>query len=223
MRMRLRTNAYERLDACGKWYIPTADEGRNVKDVIKERELLSYELLYGSNEPISLEIGCGQGGFLCKKAKQNPSNSYLGVEKIANVILSGAEKACSENIKNVRFLRANAECLVKYLPETSVKEIFLNFPTPLPNKGYAKQRLTAPRYLEIYKKLLIKNGRIYQKTDDKDFFEFSLEQLQNNGFIILSKSENLHENGEVGIVTEYERKFISLGMPIYALSAKKKD
>ncbi len=223
MRMRLRSNAYERLTACGKWYIPTKDEGRNVKDVIKERELLDFSSLYGSDEPIYLEIGCGQGGFLCEKAMQNPHNHYLGVEKIANVILSGAEKARRENLENVRFLRANAECLIKYLPENSVNEIYLNFSTPLPNKGYAKQRLTSPRYLDIYKNLLIKKGRIYQKTDNRDFFDFSLEQFENNGFSIVSKTENLHENGEVGIVTEYERKFISLGMPIYAICAEKKD
>ena len=221
--MRLRTNANERLSECGKWLIQTDDDERNVNEVSEEREPLDFGLIFGRKSPVFLEIGCGQGGFACKSALLNPENDYLGVERIGNVILSGAERAHKENIGNLRFLRAKAECLPKYIPPHSVSGIYLNFSTPLPKKGYAKQRLTSPRFIDIYSELLIENGFIRQKTDDRDFFEFSVEQFEACGFQITEKTENLHGNGEVGIVTEYEKKFISLGKPIYALTAIKKE
>ena len=148
-----------------------------------------------------------------------PENDYLAVEKIGNVLLTGAENAFNENIRNLRFMRAKAECLTKYIPPHSVSGVYLNFSTPLPRQGYAKQRLTAPRFLDIYRELLVTGGFVSQKTDDRAFFEFSAEQFENNGFIITEKTDNLHKDGEKGVVTEYERKFIALNKPIYALKA----
>ncbi|MGN0768396.1 MAG: tRNA (guanosine(46)-N7)-methyltransferase TrmB [Christensenellales bacterium] len=219
MRMRLRTNAADRLKACGDLVIQTYDDNRNVNDVLKERAYLDLTSIYRRNAPLYLEIGCGQGGFICKTAVMHPENDYLAVEKIGNVLLTGAENAFNENIGNLRFMRAKAECLTKYIPPHSVSGVYLNFSTPLPRQGYAKQRLTAPRFLDIYRELLVPGGFVSQKTDDRAFFEFSAEQFENNGFIITEKTDNLHKDGEKGVVTEYERKFIALNKPIYALKA----
>ncbi len=223
MRMRHRTNAFERLDACGKWFIQTYDDTRNVNDILKERAYLDFENLFGRNAPVFLEIGCGQGGFSCESALLFPDRNFLAVECIGNIILTGVERAVSENIGNVRFMRVKAECLPKYIPPHSVSGIYLNFSNPLPRKGYAKQRLTSPRFSDIYRLILSENGFVSQKTDDKEFFEYSAEQLENNGFVITEKNYDIHKNGEVGIITEYERKYISLGKPIYALTAKIKE
>ena len=101
-------------------------------------------------------------------------------------------------------------------------KIFLNFSTPLPKQGYAKQRLTSERFLKIYQEILVENGEIEQKTDDRDFFEFSLESLKNNGFEIAEEIRDLHATDRENIVTEYENKFVSMGLPIYYLRARKK-
>ncbi len=223
MRMRLRANASDRLKACGEFVIQTYDDNRNVKEVVAERALLDFTSTYGRSAPVYLEIGCGQGSFICEMARRNQGNDFLAVERIGNVILTGAENAAAENLINLRFLRAKAECLEKYIPPRSISGIYLNFSTPLPRQGYANQRLTAPRFLEIYKNLLASGGFVSQKTDDRAFFEFSAKQFEQNGFTVTEKTENLHKDGEKGIVTEYERKFISQNKPIYALKAIKKD
>ena len=222
MRMRFRTNAFGRLAACGDWFIPTDDFNRNVNDVLKERDFLDFSAIFGNDHPVYLEVGCGQGKFACEKAKLEPNVNVLAVERMSNVILTGVESAASEKIPNVRFMRAQAECLPKYVPPRSIAGIYLNFSTPLPKQGYAKQRLTSDRFLSIYADLLQEGGFIEQKTDDRDFYLFSLERLEGNGFVIQEKSENLHERGEVGIITEYERKFLSLGLPIYYVRAEKR-
>ena len=225
MRMRLRTNAYERLAECAEYVLPTdeTDGKGNVLEAIREKKYFDLSKVFGNDNPIYLEIGCGQGKFACETARRNPSVNVLGVEKISNVILTGVEEAAKDEIPNVRFMRAEAEILPKYIISGVISGIYLNFSTPLPRKGYVKQRLTSPRFLAIYRDLLVENGFLSQKTDDGDFFRYSIEEMEKNGFEIIEKTENLHQNGIVGIVTEYEKKFLDLGMPIYALKAVKRN
>lgn len=225
MRMRLRTNAYERLASCGEWLLPTdpEDDLGNVLEAIKVKKYYDLSDVFGNENPVYLEIGCGQGKFACETAIADPKVNVIAVERIANVILTGVEYAFEKKIPNVRFMRSQAECLPKYLKDGSISGIYLNFSTPLPKKGYTKQRLTSTRFLRLYSSLLTEGGFISQKTDDGDFFRFSIEELKKNGFEIVEQTENLHQNGITGIVTEYEGKFISEGLPIYALKAVKRE
>ena len=52
------------------------------------------------------------------------------------------------------------------------------------------------------------------------FFEFSIENLTQNGFALKNVSLDLHRSGfEGNIMTEYERRFSEQGLPIYRLEA----
>lgn len=187
------------------------------------RDLVDYKAVFGNDNPVDLEIGCGKGGFVCELAKRNEGRNYLALEMVTNVVISAMENAEKQNAENVRFLNIRAECLECYIPEGSIENIYLNFSTPLPKLGYATQRLTHRNFLAVYKKLLKEGGKIIQKTDNRDFFEFSLEEYQAAGFTLENVSYNLHENGnpEWNIVTEYERKWVEQGLPIHRVEAKK--
>ena len=168
-----------------------------------------------------MEIGCGKGGFVCELAKQNPDRNYIALEMVTNVVISAMENVEKYGVQNVRFLNIRAECLPCYIPEGSLDCIYLNFSTPLPKLGYATQRLTHRNFLNVYKKLLKKGGKIIQKTDDRDFFEFSMEEYTACGFALQDVTYNLHENGnpEWNIVTEYEQKWVDRGLPIHRVVA----
>ena len=76
------------------------------------------------------------------------------------------------------------------------------------------------RFLDIYRQLLAPGGEIHQKTDNMHFFEFSIQEFSENGFALKNISLDLHSSGmEDNIVTEYEERFSSMGMPIYRLEA----
>ena len=189
------------------------------------RALIDYEAVCGAERaklPVALEIGCGKGGFVIALAEREKDVNYLALEKMSNVILTPMEEVKRLGLDNVRFLNIRAECLPCYIPEQSLDVIYLNFSTPLPKLGYATQRLTHRGFLETYKKLLKKGGKIVQKTDDRDFFEFSLEEYRACGFTLDEVSYNLHENGnpEWNIVTEYEQKWVDRGLPIHRVIAK---
>ena len=172
MRMHRKPHLDRRLLSCSDILLVPEITDKNMKNAVKEKEYLNFSQIFGNENNIELEIGCGFGSFVCELAKRNPNTNYIAVEKISNVVVSAAERAKREGIKNVFFLNCAAEVLPKYIPDGIIKKIYLNFSTPLPKLGYAKQRLTHPRFLEEYKLLLEKGGIISQKTDDRDFYLF---------------------------------------------------
>ena len=221
MRMRKKKNLDSRLEAVGDYLTDCEYKDLNFKNAKDNRELLDLEKIYGNGNPLVLEIGCGKGTFACTYAQQHPEINLLAVEMDANVIVSACEKAKETGLKNIHFMRCNAQYLPAYLAENSVTAIFLNFSCPYPKNTYANHRLTHKAFLDIYKELMTENAVICQKTDNRKFFEFSIESLSQNGFKLSNISLDLQNSDfEGNIVTEYEQKFIDEGKPIYRLEAR---
>ena len=226
MRMRKKRNFDARMEACADLLLAKGANGiLNMKEAAENyRDLIDFKGAFNNDNPVFLEIGCGKGGFVIALAEQNPHINFLALEKMSNVILTPMEEVKKRGLTNIRFLNIRAECLPCYIPEDSLEGIYLNFSTPLPKLGYATQRLTHRNFLEKYKKFLKTGGRIFQKTDDRDFFEFSIEEFTSCGFDLEKVTYNLHEKGnpEWNIVTEYEGKWVERGLPIHRLEAVKK-
>ncbi len=189
------------------------------------RALLDFSELFGNDNPVELEVGCGNGRFIIGLAKREPAKNYLAVEICSNVILTAMENAKREGIGNVRFLNIPAEILPCYLPERSVETVYLNFSTPLPETSRERQRLTSSRFLSIYRALLKDGGRIVQKTDSEPFFDYSLRKYAENGFEVTELTRDLHASAYAAenIVTEYEQNFIDRGLPIFRAAAVKRE
>ena len=207
MRMRRKKNGAQRLAACGEVLLPEDING--LKDV------------FGNDNPVHLEIGCGKGDFICGTAEKYPDINFIAIERISDVLMLAAEKAKEKDLKNVRLAVMNAAVLAEKFKLGSISRIYLNFSDPWPKKGYAKRRLTYRAFLDIYKTVLTKHGEIFLKTDDENLFDFSIEELNASGFEITDLSRNLHasEYAEDNVMTEYERNFSQLGKKINMLRA----
>lgn len=222
MRMRRKNHLEERLAACGDMIIYMDRDNRDFsyKD---GKSMLDINEIFGSEKPVIMEIGCGKGQFICELAQRCPDVNFLAVEKASNVIVDAADKAIALGLKNVRFLRGGAEYLESYIPAGCIGRIYLNFSCPFPKKSYASHRLTHRRFLEIYSVLLKPHAEIHQKTDNRNFFEFSLEEFSDCGWTMKNISLDLHASDfEGNIVTEYEKRFSEQGFPIYRLEAYRK-
>ncbi len=134
--------------------------------------------------------------------------------------MGACEIAKNKNIPNLRFICGSAEYIEKYIPDSCIERLFLNFSCPFPKNAYAVHRLTHRRFLKIYKNILKTGAEIHQKTDNMHFFEFSLQEFSQNGFGLQNVSLDLHASDfEGNIMTEYESRFVALGQPIYRLEA----
>ncbi len=221
MRMRRKKNLDSRINDLTDYLTLLKNDSLNFNDAVKEKHLIDFGELFCNSNPVCLEIGCGKGQFAITFAKLHPDKNILCVEKCTNVIVTAAEAAKSSGLKNIHFLCTAAEYLPSYLCENSICEIYLNFSCPFPKTKHIAHRLTNKRFLDIYKLVLADNGAIYQKTDNMKFFEYSIESFSQNGFRLSCISLDLHNSDFKGnIITEYEEKFSSQGMPIYRLEAR---
>lgn len=222
MRMRHKKNLEDRLSKCQGILFKIMCDDRNFETAINKKEYLDFTHIFGNDNPVHMEIGCGKGQFIAELAERTPDINYIAVEKTADVIVLACEKVMEKNLKNVFFIKGSAEYLPKYIPNGSITRLYLNFSCPFPKAQYAKHRLTDSRFLRLYEMMLAGGAEIHQKTDNMHFFEYSIEQFSQNGFSMKNVSLDLHNSSfEGNIVTEYEHRFASLGQPIYRLEAYK--
>ncbi|MCD8328821.1 MAG: tRNA (guanosine(46)-N7)-methyltransferase TrmB [Ruminococcus sp.] len=218
--MRRKKHLEERLCACEDIIISMYGEDKNFLTGVEKKEYIDLEKLFGNNNPLYLEVGCGKGRFAAELARRNPDKNILAVEKESNVIVCAAELAQEQNLKNLKFLLGPAELLPKFLKPDSVDRIYLNFSCPFPKKRYASHRLTHRSFLNIYKEIMKQGAEIHQKTDNPRFFEFSIEQLSQSGFALKNVTFDLYSTDfEGNIPTEYEERFLNQGLNIYRLEA----
>lgn len=222
MRMHKKGHLEERLQACGSILTVADLSERNMKKAAEIKDYLPLQTIFGNVNPVHLEIGCGKGAFVAEMAKRYPAVNFVALEKISNVLIEACERVLDGGLSNVHFLNCAAEVLPKYFKKASVERIYLNFSNPLPKKGFIKQRLTHPRFLEMYRDVLREGGEIWQKTDSRELYLFSLESYLSCGYEIVSRCENLQEHPFAdNVVTEHERRFSALGLPIYRIVARR--
>lgn len=177
--------------------------------------------VFGNDHPIHIEVGMGKGQFIIEMAKRNPEINYIGIEKYSSVLVRAVEKLEDFEQNNLRLIRMDAENIEEVFDKDEVDRIYLNFSDPWPKDRHAKRRLTSTRFLERYNNILTPEGRVMFKTDNKDLFGFSLEQVEEAGWILENHTYDLHhsEYNEENVMTEYEEKFSAKGNPICRLVA----
>lgn len=181
--------------------------------------------IFGNTSPIYTEIGMGKGRFIMDLARLHPENNYIGIEKYSSVLIRALEKYDEEPLDNLRFIRMDAEDLLEAFSENEITGIYLNFSDPWPKDRHYKRRLTYRGKLDRYAAVMIPEGRLIFKTDNVDLFDFSLTEVDENGWTLEKMSRDLHHSQYAAgnIMTEYEAKFSSMGNPIHMLTAYKKS
>ena len=212
MRMRKKPNLIPRMERCSAIQI-------------KEPETLRGKWLesFPGHRELHLEIGCGKGRFTADTAEQNPNVFLAAIEKVPDAMVVGMERVTDRGLTNVRFLDRDARELLSFFAPGEVSRIYINFPDPWKKSGQKKRRLTYAGFLAIYANLLPVGGEIWFKSDNDPLFEWSLEQFQSEGWTLREVTRDLHADGPVGVMTDYEAKFYEQGVTINRLVAVKTE
>ena len=203
------------------------------RDVIAESPLVVHEPekakgrwkeIFANDHPLRVEIGMGKGKFIHELAGRNPGINYVGIEKYSSVLLRALQKMEAEPLPNLLFIRMDAEEITEVFDREEVDRIYLNFSDPWPKDRHAKRRLPSKEFLLRYDQFLKKDGVLEFKTDNKDLFDFALEELPAAGWETVGVTYDLHHDmqmAEGNVMTEYEEKFSSKGNPIYKYIIKR--
>lgn len=210
--------------------IPEAEPAIQASEhVIKnpENHRGSWKEIFGNDNEIHIEIGMGKGKFIIEMALLHPDINYIGIEKFTSVLYRAIQKMDSmENVpSNLKFINVDAEDITKYFESEEIGRIYLNFSDPWPKDRHAKRRLESRRFLGLYEQILKEDGLIEFKTDNVVLFDFALEELEVAEWELLEMTRDLHKDErlmEGNVMTEYERKFSTLGNKIYKYIIRKK-
>ncbi|MFA3783661.1 tRNA (guanosine(46)-N7)-methyltransferase TrmB [Melioribacteraceae bacterium 4301-Me] len=177
-----------------------------------EKEILRY---FKNSNPISLEIGCGHGDYTINLAKEFPKKNFIGIDIKGARIWAGAKASLDLKLSNAVFLISRAEWLPELFKNIKFSEIFIPFPDPHLRRKSAPRRLVSLDFLEVYKLLLEKGGRVYFKTDNEELYQFALKNIQSKNLNIIAKSENLYSETQHDffalIKTKYEKHYLKEG------------
>ena len=194
----------------GKYYV---EEATNYIGKWKE--------VFQNDNPIYIEIGMGKGDFIIENALRYPNINFIGIEKFDSVLVRAIQKSNELEIDNLKLVRLDAN-YIDTIFSKEISLIYLNFSDPWPKERHAKRRLTSPIFLEKYDKIFKDKANIIMKTDNNPLFEYSKESLENFGYQIKSITRDLYqEDISQNIKTEYEKKFVKLGVKINRLEAIK--
>ena len=209
MRMRRRKNLHQRIERASSVLVkePQANKGQWCRALPGYREVF-------------IELGCGRGKFTAETAQAMPDIALIAIERKKDALVTAMERAVLAEVRNLRFVCADVFFIDELFKPGEIDRIYINFCDPWPGKRHEKRRLTAPEFLGRYRSVLKQNGEIYFKTDNRELFDYTIYTMNKNGFLLAGISENLHENGVNGIMTDYEEKFHREGKPIYMLIAR---
>lgn len=195
---------------------------KNAKEIVNNHPLVITKITensFNNTNPIHIEIGMGKGDFIIGMAEKYPDINFVGIEKYESVMVRALEKI-TELPSNLKFMRVDAKELEKTI-EVKIEALYLNFSDPWPKTRHEKRRLTSKEFLCMYENFFDNIVNIYQKTDNKNLFAYSLSSLSQNGYILEKVSLDLHQENISNVLTEYERKFSERGVTINYLHATK--
>lgn len=178
-------------------------------------------------QEMHLELGCGRGTFIAKKAVKNPDINYLAID-IKSDMLGYANRnvqheymMANRTTNNILMCTFDIERIALIISEEDTfSRIYINFCNPWPKDRHKKRRLTHTKQLTNYKKFLKKGGQIFFKTDDDELFTESLDYFKECGFRLDFITYDMTENSlPDNIITEHEKMFMDEGIKIKGLIA----
>jgi tRNA (guanine-N7-)-methyltransferase len=167
---------------------------------------------FKNDRPVVLELACGKGEYTVNLGRLFPQKNFIGIDYKGNRIWRGAKTALEDGVNNVGFLRIQIETILDYFGDGEVDEIWITFPDPQPQISREKKRLTSPRFLGKYKQILKPGGCVNLKTDNDDFYAYTVDKISELGLNLHIKTEDLYHSDYadeiLSIKTYYEKKYL---------------
>lgn len=176
-----------------------------------------WKELFANSGELHIEVGMGKGRFLHEMAALHPEINYIGIEMYSSVLLRALQKMEADPLPNLKFICMDARILPDVFEKGEVDHIYLNFSDPWPKDRHAKRRLPSRQFLARFDQILKPEGRLSFKTDNRDLFDFAVEELEPAGWKAEVITYDLHADEVLSagnVMTEYEEKFSSKGNPI---------
>jgi tRNA (guanine-N7-)-methyltransferase len=172
-------------------------------------ERIDVRILFPGNQPLEVELGCGDSSFLVEYARRHPERNFIGVERLLGRLRKLDRKGRRAGLTNLRGIRIESAYFLEYLlPPRSVTALHVYFPDPWPKRKQQKNRLINERFAAVAAQALVAGGRVYLRTDDEDYFEQMVRVF--DGCPLFRRADTPSELCE--LLTDFEKDFLAKGI-----------
>jgi len=174
-------------------------------------------------QPLDLEIGCGNGFFFGQQVEKNPSRNLLGIELKYKPLVQTIRRVKDKSLTNGRGIRFHAGYIDGIFASQELHKVFIYFPDPWPKKRQKKNRLLNKDFFTKLNALQKPGQHVDFKTDSEDYFDFVFEELKSTPYKIIGHTRDLHRSewAPENFLTSFEKIFASKGQPIYFMRLSK--
>jgi tRNA (guanine-N7-)-methyltransferase len=168
--------------------------------------------VFPAHQPIEIELGAGDGGFLVEWAALRPERNFIGVERLLGRLRKIERRTVRRGLANVRAVRIEASYFVRYLlPSRSVGALHVYFPDPWPKRKHWRHRLVNEQFPALAGRVLVPGGVVYLRTDHGEYFaQMNRVFGEGSGFVLRETPASL-----AAVPTDFERGFRAAGVEVF--------
>jgi tRNA (guanine-N7-)-methyltransferase len=184
---------------------------------------VNWSAIFGNDNPLALEIGCGIGDFIVKTAADHPDWNFIAIDFYNKGCWKSCRRIDRAGLKNVRVLRVEARSFIaELITKESLAAVYINCPDPWPKKKHRKRRLVNRQFMEFLRDYMAPDAEFYFATDFDDYGIDVADTLSGlEGFVNrLAPDLYRHELKEYHL-SKYMNKFMAEGKKIYFVHYQK--
>jgi tRNA G46 methylase TrmB len=169
---------------------------------------------------VELDVGSGDGEFLCNLASCQPDRKVVGVEVVSYRHLIAEDRLERNGIGNAHSINEEAYALIRRLRTETIAGAHIYFPTPDPESIGLEGRLVSGRFVEELHRVLQKGGFLRFATDHYEYYREVLSMLDTACWAARLWSPLPTRTHDLRINTGCERLYkIEMQQPVYYLQA----
>ena len=173
--------------------------------------------------PVDLEIGTGNGTHFQHRSLNFPDRNIIGIELKYKPLIQTIRGCLKQNAKNARVCRYHAMNIDLLFAPNEIDNIYIHFPDPWVAPRKPKNRFVNSRILDILWEQQKPGSYLNFKTDSREYFLWSLEQIKQSKYKIISETLNLHQSemNKDNFRTQFENIFTRQGVEINFIRLQK--
>ncbi|MCS7338755.1 MAG: tRNA (guanosine(46)-N7)-methyltransferase TrmB [Verrucomicrobiae bacterium] len=170
---------------------------------------LDFAKLFPRQQPVEVELGCGDSTFIVEYAARHPERNFIGVERLLGRLRKLDRKGSRLGLTNLRGIRIESAYFLEFLlPPESICALHVYFPDPWPKRKHQHKRLVNERFVELARRALVPGGAVYLRTDNSDYHTQMTTVFGNSAaFRAIETPPELR-----AFLTDFERDFLAKGV-----------
>ena len=173
--------------------------------------LLNEWFQFANAAPMELDIGCGNGEFICARAARHSERFFVGIERSMKPLCRAIDLASQLDLKNIHFVKADARILFPLMPPASLSAVHYHFPPPIVKVRHRRTGVFSTPLLDMLERSLRPDGFAGVLLDSHDSGRIMMDRVAERPSLTLRTTPPFSVPDEELTASFYFRKWRDQG------------